>query len=80
MDMSYYEIGYFTNDAKTARKYVESIYKQSISYDSDEQDALRIPEKELAEKMAKWLKKRDGKTDYDWFVVEKVTTENIDTV
>lgn len=76
---SYFVIGYKkNNDENSTRYYVENIYKQSVSYDSDIQDALRIPDHELATGIANWLKRRDEKAECYWFVAEQVTTENLE--
>ncbi len=73
---NYYIVGYFSDDSKTSRRYVETIYKNSIGTDHSEQDALRIPTEELAVGIVEWLKSRERETR-SWFVVSKVTTETL---
>lgn len=60
-------IGYYDGDAK---KYIESIYQNSISTDLHDEDAIRFPSKELASGVARFLQERGDGRGHKWFVQE----------
>lgn len=58
-------IGFYDGSSK---KYIESIYQNSISTDVHDEDAIRFPSRELAEGVAKFLRGRGDGMGRKWFV------------
>lgn len=54
----------YFNETSTSKKYVEYIYRNSVSNDTDMGDAIEFDDKETALKVKDYLNKREGTTKY----------------
>lgn len=66
----------YYNESSTSKKYIETIYRNSLSSDTDMGDAIEFEDKETALKIADYLNKRDGVTKYKVMCV-KTTIEEV---
>lgn len=67
----------FFNETSTNRKYIEYIYRTSVSTDKDIGDAIEFDDKETALLVAKYLNNREGTTKYKVMVI-KTTCEIVE--
>lgn len=66
----------YYNETSTSKKYIESIYRNSLSTDTDMGDAIEFGDKDTALKVAEYLNKRDGVTKYKVMCI-KTTIEEV---
>ena len=66
----------YYNETSTSKKYIESIYRNSISTDTDIGDAIEFTDKETALKVAEYLNKRDSVSKYKVMCI-KTTIEEV---
>lgn len=66
----------YYNETSTSKKYIETIYRNSISTDTDMGDAIEFMDKDTALKVKDYLNNRDGVTKYKVMCI-KTTTEEV---
>lgn len=68
----------YYNETSTSKKYVETIYRNSISTDTDMGDAIEFSDKETALKVRDFLNTRDGVTKYKVMCIKTSVEEVVD--
>ena len=66
----------YYNETSTSKKYIETIYRNSTSTDTDMGDAIEFDDKETALKVADYLNKRDSVNKYKVMCI-KTTIEEV---
>jgi hypothetical protein len=66
----------YYNETSTSKKYIETIYRNSTSTDTDMGDAIEFDDKETALKVADYLNKRDSVSKYKVMCI-KTTIEEV---
>lgn len=66
----------YYNETSTSKKYIETIYRNNLSTDTDMGDAIEFFDKDTALKVRDFLNTRDGVTKYKVMCV-KTTTEEV---
>lgn len=67
----------YFNETSTSKKYVEYIYRTSVSTDTDMGDAIEFDDKDTALKVAEYLNKRDGVTKYKVMCIKTTIEEEV---
>lgn len=66
----------YYDETATSKKYIDTIYRNSISTDTDMGDAIEFMDKETALKVADYLNKRDSVSKYKVMCI-KTTIEEV---
>lgn len=75
MNKEIYVIYY--DETETSKKYIETIYRNSVNDDSDIGDAIEFYDKETAQKVAEYLNKRKSVSKFKVMCI-KTTFEEIE--
>lgn len=73
MNKEIYVIYY--DETETSKKYIETIYRNSVIDDSDIGDAIEFYDKETAQKVAKYLNKRKSVSKFKVMCIKNTFEE-----
>lgn len=65
----------YYKETETSKKYIETIYRNSISTDTDMGDAIEFYDKDVAIKVADYLNKRDRVNKYRVMCIQTTMLE-----
>ena len=68
----------YFNETSTSKKYVEYIYRNSVSNDTDMGDAIEFDDKETALKIRDYLNRREGTTKYKVVCIKTMVEEVVE--